>query len=98
LHTAVVAGHRDVRSTGAQGVATHEARPLLPCKRVLPCRELPRIDYLAFIIDVFSRRLVGWKAARTMRAALVLDALNMAAWTRRCSSLDGLICHMSAFK
>jgi hypothetical protein len=31
-----------------------------------------------------------------MRVALVLDALNMATWTRRCSSLDGLICHNEA--
>jgi putative transposase len=41
------------------------------------------IVYVAFVTDVFSRRLVGWKAARTMTATLVLDALNMAAWTRR---------------
>ena len=39
------------------------------------------IVYVAFVIDVFSRRLVGWKAARSMTATLVLDALNMAAWT-----------------
>jgi transposase InsO family protein len=41
------------------------------------------IVYVAFVTDVFSRRLAGWKAARTMTATLVLDALNMAAWTRR---------------
>jgi len=52
--------------------------------------------YMAFIIDVCSRRLVGWKAARSMTAALVVDALNMAAWTRRNTSLDGLICHTDA--
>jgi len=37
------------------------------------------IVYVAFIVDVFSRRLVGWKAARSMTTSLVLDALNMAA-------------------
>ena len=52
--------------------------------------------YVAFIIDVYSRRLVGWKAARSMTTALVLDALNMAAWTRRHTGLDGLICHTDA--
>lgn len=54
------------------------------------------IVYVAFIVDVFSRRIVGWKAARTMATSLVLDALNMAAWTRRGSDLDGLICHSDA--
>ncbi|HUY65128.1 MAG TPA: hypothetical protein VMV14_11515, partial [Acidimicrobiales bacterium] len=46
--------------------------------------------------DVYSRRIVGWKAARSMTTALVLDALNMAAWTRRHSPLDGLVCHNDA--
>ena len=51
---------------------------------------------LAFIVDVFSRRIVGWKAARTMHASLVVDALNMAAWTRRGVNIDGVICHSDA--
>jgi transposase InsO family protein len=33
-------------------------------------------DYVAFIIDVYSRRLVGWKASRTMTAALDEDLGN----------------------
>jgi putative transposase len=45
---------------------------------------------------VFSRRIVGWKAARQMTTALVLDALNMAAWTRRGTDLAGLVCHSDA--
>jgi transposase InsO family protein len=60
------------------------------------CSTWSGIVYVAFIIDVYSRRLVGWKAARSMTAALVVDALNMAAWTRRNTSLDGLICHTDA--
>ena len=60
------------------------------------CSTWSGIVYVAFIIDVFSRRLVGWKAARSMTAALVIDALNMAAWTRRHTTLDGLICHTDA--
>ena len=48
------------------------------------------------MIDVFSRRIVGWKAARTMHANLVIDALNMAAWVRRGADLDGVICHSDA--
>jgi len=46
------------------------------------CSTWSGIVYVAFIIDVYSRRLVGWKAARSMTADLVIDALNMAAWTR----------------
>ncbi|WP_309114768.1 IS3 family transposase [Saccharothrix sp.] len=38
--------------------------------------------YVAFVIDVFSRRIVGWKADTSMRTTLVLDALEMALWTR----------------
>ncbi len=54
------------------------------------------IVYVAFVIDVFSRRLVGWKAARSMTSTLVLDALNMAAWSRRHSDLAGITCHSDA--
>lgn len=60
------------------------------------CSTWSGIVYVAFVVDVHSRRIVGWKAARTMHASLVIDALNMAAWTRRHSSLDGLICHSDA--
>jgi putative transposase len=59
------------------------------------CSTWSGVVYVAFIIDVFSRRLVGWKASRSMTASLVVDALNMAAWTRH-TSLDGLICHTDA--
>lgn len=38
--------------------------------------------YVAFVIDVFSRRMVGWKADTSMRTGLVLDALEMALWAR----------------
>jgi transposase InsO family protein len=60
------------------------------------CSTWSGIVYVAFVIDVFSRRIVGWKAARTMATSLVLDALNMAAWGRRGVGLNGLICHSDA--
>jgi putative transposase len=49
--------------------------------------------YVAFVIDVFSRSVVGWQAARSLRTDLALDALEMALWRRRHDSLDGLIHH-----
>jgi putative transposase len=60
------------------------------------CSTWSGIVYVAFVVDVFSRRIVGWKAARTMHASLVVDALNMAAWTRRGVDLAGLVCHHDA--
>jgi putative transposase len=51
--------------------------------------------YVAFVIDVFSRLIVGWRAATSMRTELVLDALEMAIW-RRTEVLDGLVCHSDA--
>jgi len=38
--------------------------------------------FVAFIIDVFSRMIVGWRAARSMSADLTLDALEQAIWCR----------------
>lgn len=38
--------------------------------------------YVAFAIDVFSRRIVGWKADTSMQTDLVLDTLEMALWAR----------------
>ena len=38
--------------------------------------------YVAFAVDVFSRMITGWAAARHKRAKLVLDALDMALWHR----------------
>ena len=48
--------------------------------------------YVAFIIDAFSRFLVGWQASRSLRTDLALDALEMAIWTRR-GDLEGLVHH-----
>ncbi len=60
------------------------------------CSTWSGIVYVAFVIDVFSRRIVGWKAARNMTAPLVIDALNMAAWTRRGEDINGVVCHSDA--
>ncbi len=60
------------------------------------CSTWSGIVYVAFVVDVYSRRIVGWKAARTMHASLVVDALNMAAWTRRGVDIEGVICHSDA--
>jgi putative transposase len=48
--------------------------------------------YTACVIDVFSRRIVGWRTARTMTTDLPLDALQMAIWARN-ERLDNLVHH-----
>ena len=47
--------------------------------------------YLAIVIDLFSRKVVGWSMSSRMTAALVCDALRMAIWLRR--PPPGLIVH-----
>ncbi|WP_189702467.1 IS3 family transposase, partial [Streptomyces chromofuscus] len=45
------------------------------------------VVYVAFVVDTFSRRIVGWSAAASKETRLVLDALEMALWQR---DRDGL--------
>jgi transposase InsO family protein len=47
--------------------------------------------YLAFVLDVYSRRIVGWSMASHLRTELVLDALEMAVWRRKPAA--GLVHH-----
>lgn len=58
------------------------------------------VVYVAFVIDAFSRRIVGWKADTSMQTQLVTDALEMALYDRNVSGrVDGdssLICHSDA--
>ncbi|NEB06388.1 IS3 family transposase [Streptomyces sp. SID13726] len=49
--------------------------------------------YVAFVLDVFSRMIVGWQIANHMRTELPLDALEMALWRRRIKKDSGLIHH-----
>ena len=49
--------------------------------------------YVAFIIDAFARRIVGWRVSRTADASFVLDALEQALHQRRPPGKSGLIHH-----
>jgi len=49
--------------------------------------------YLAVVIDLYSRRVIGWSMADHMRSELITDATRMAIETRSGSSLDGLLHH-----
>ena len=54
--------------------------------------------FTAFVNDVYSRRIVGWRTAAAMPTSLPLDALEMALWTRAQADelIDGLIHHSDA--
>jgi transposase InsO family protein len=49
--------------------------------------------FVAFVIDVFARRIVGWRVSRTMHTAFVLDALDQALAARRPFAGSGLVHH-----
>jgi len=48
--------------------------------------------YVAFVIDVFARMIVGWRVAASMSAELTLDALEQALWAR---GVNGALVHHS---
>jgi putative transposase len=100
----VVRGHTSVRTT--IGDETND-RPLDLVARQFRAPALNRLwvadltyvkthsgwVYVAFVVDVCSRFVVGWQASRSLRTDLALDALEMALWARRAAHLEGLIHH-----
>jgi putative transposase len=52
--------------------------------------------YVCFIVDAFSRRIVGWRVAANMKTAMVLDAVEMARRSRGNRRLVGLVTHSDA--
>ena len=53
------------------------------------------VAYVCFIVDAYSRMIVGWRVASNMRTTMVLDAIEMARWSRG-NTLPGLRCHSDA--
>lgn len=51
--------------------------------------------YVAFVLDVFARMIVGWQVSASLRAVVALDALDMGLWARRRAGQDvtGLVHH-----
>jgi putative transposase len=47
--------------------------------------------YVAFVIDAFARRIVGWRATSSLRTDLALDALEQAIWAR--ADTEGVVHH-----
>jgi putative transposase len=51
--------------------------------------------YVAFVVDAFARRIIGWRTGTNMSTQLVLDALEQAVWTRQRdgANLDSVVAH-----
>lgn len=49
--------------------------------------------YVAFVIDVFARRIVGWRVSASLQTDFVLDALEQAIYARYDEPLEGLVHH-----
>jgi putative transposase len=51
--------------------------------------------YVAFVVDAYARRIIGWRSGTAMTAQLVLDALEHAVWTRarRGVPVDSVVAH-----
>ena len=58
-----------------------------------PDADRPRFGYVAFVIDVFARRIVGWHVSASLQTDFVLDALEQAIYARSGERLDGLVHH-----
>lgn len=57
------------------------------------CRTWSGMVYVAFVIDVFARKIVGWRASTSMTTQFVLDALEQALWQRKPTGNTKLIHH-----
>ncbi len=83
---------------GRPGLHRHRAEPALGADFTYVATWSGTV-YFAFVIDVFSRRIVGWRAATTMTTELVLGCLEHAVWSRSqdgISDLTGLVHHTDA--
>lgn len=86
-------------SSGRSREVSRPPGQLSPVKRDALLCNLPSrgcswagVAYVCFIIDVFSRMIVGWRYASRMRTEMVLDAIEMARWARGTHHAD-LRCH-----
>ena len=68
--------------TWSQRAFTATAPDQLWVADITYCRTFAGWVYAAFVVDVFSRRVVGWQLSTSLRTDLALDALEMGIWTR----------------
>ena len=77
----------DPAATRAKDLVKRNFRPLAPNR--LWVADFTYVStqagwvYVAFVIDAYARRVLGWKVSTSMSTDLVLDAINQAVFTRR---------------
>jgi putative transposase len=89
----------DAAAERARDLALRNFRPIAPDR--LWVADITYVStwsgwvYVAFVIDAYARRILGWRAGSTMSTQLVLDALEQAIWTRQRASADlkGVVAH-----
>lgn len=80
------------RQNGARDLALRNFQPLAPDR--LWVADITYVStwsgwvYVAFVVDAYARRILGWRAGSTMGTQLVLDALEQAIWTRQRTRAD----------
>jgi len=86
---------RDLRATPAPDLVKRGFRATAPDRLWTADITYLKTDegflYLAFVLDVYSRKIVGWSMATHLRTELVVDALEMAVWRRKPAA--GLVHH-----
>ena len=80
--TTVAGSGPDTRPDLVERAFTADAQDQLWVADITYCRTFAGWVYAAFVIDVFSRRVVGWQLSKSLRTDLALDALEMGIWTR----------------
>jgi len=80
--TTVPGSGPDTRPDLVERAFVAEAPDRLWVADITYCRTYAGWVYAAFVLDVFSRRVVGWQLSTSLRTDLALDALNMGLWTR----------------
>src|SRR4051794_13805099 len=83
------------RPPGRSSGCTRPTSASTACARSTPSWTFAGWVYAAFVIDVHSRRVVGWQLSKSLRTDLALDALEMGLWSRQHvgQPVDGLIHH-----
>jgi putative transposase len=81
-HTTVAGTAPQTRPDLAQRAFTAATPDPLRVADITYCRTFAGWVYAAFVIDVFSRRIVGWQLSTSLRTGMTLEALEMGLWTR----------------
>ncbi len=89
----------DPDAEGAQDLVNRDFRPV--ARDGLWVAEITSVStwsgwtYVAFVVDAYAGRILGWRCGSSMAAQLVLDAVDQAVWTRQRAgaALDSVVAH-----